>query len=412
MSDTVLTVKLEKMAYGGDSLGRLPDGRAVFIPFTLPGETVLARVVEEHRGHVRAEVVEILEASPERITPRCSHFGRCGGCQYQHLDYDQQVSAKADILKEQLIRIGRIPNPPVKAMVASPKPWNYRNHVQFHVTREGKLGFVGVDGHSLFPLQECHLMESGLDETWRTLQFEPGLELERVSLRLGMGGELMMILESALPPELEIETDMSVVHLLGEEAVVMAGDDHQAMEVNGRPFRVSAGAFFQVNSLMAGKMVSHLLERLNVSPQATMLDLYCGVGLFSAFFAGRVKQLVGVEASSPACNDFGVNLDEFDNVELYQAAVEEALPHLEPNPQVVLLDPPRAGLDRRVIDALHHMKPAQVAYVSCDPSTLARDASRLLAGGYRLVEVTPFDMFPQTQHIESISIFEAENTNE
>ena len=409
MTADVLTIKLEKMAYGGDSLGRLPDGRAVFIPFTLPGEKVLARAVEEHRGHVRAEVNEILEASPERIAPKCIHFGTCGGCQYQHLDYKNQLSIKADILGDQLSRIGKVENPPVQPTVGCPNPWNYRNHVQFHLTRNGTLGYVGVDGRSILALQECHLMESPLDSLWQSLKFEPGLGLERVSLRVGMGGELMMMLESPTPPELEIDTDISVVHLLGEEALVMAGDDHQVMEVNERPFRVSAGSFFQVNTPMAGKMVAHLLERLPVSEQTVMLDLYCGAGLFSAFFAGRVKQLVGMEASNPACEDFSANLDEFDNVELYQAAVEEALPHVEIRPEVVILDPPRAGLDRRVIDALIKMAPQQVAYVSCDPSTLARDASRLLAGGYQLVEVTPFDMFPQTQHIESISIFEMEN---
>ena len=161
---------------------------------------------------------------------------------------------------------------------------------------------------------------------------------------------------------------------------------------------------------MAGKMVTCLLENLHVSNNTTMLDLYCGVGLFSAFFAGRVKKLVGMEASPAACEDFSLNLDEFDNVELYQAAVEEALPHLDLQPEVVILDPPRAGLDRRVIDALLSMKPARIAYVSCDPATLARDANRLLAGGYQLVEITPFDMFPQTYHIESLSIFTNSNT--
>jgi 23S rRNA (uracil1939-C5)-methyltransferase len=382
MTADVLTIKLEKLVYGGDSLGRLPD------------------------GHVRAELIEILEASPERIAPKCTHFGTCGGCQYQHLAYDIQLTVKTAILKDQLMRIGKIAEPPVKPMIASPNPWKYRNHVQFHLTQDGKLGYVGVDGHSIVPLRECHLMETELDAIWRGLQFEPGLGLDRVSLRQGAGGEVMMILESPTPPELEIFAGISVVHLLGDDAVVMAGDDHLVMEVNEHLFRVSAGAFFQVNTSTAGQMVSYLLEHLPVSHQTTMLDLYCGVGLFSAFFARRVKQLVGIEASAPACEDFSSNLDEFDNVALYQAAVEETLPHLGIHPDAIILDPPRAGLDRRIIDTMVKMAPKQITYVSCDPSTLARDTSRLVAGGYRLVEVTPFDMFPQTQHIESISIFE------
>jgi 23S rRNA (uracil1939-C5)-methyltransferase len=408
MTADLLTIKLEKLAYGGDALGRLPDGRAAFVPFALPGETVRARVVEERRGHVRAEINEILEASPERIAPKCKHFIACGGCHYQHLPYESQLKAKTEILRDQMMRIGKIGDPPVRATVASAREWNYRNNIQFHLTRLGKLGYVGVDGRSILAVSECHLPEPELDALWPGLQFEPGLGLERVSLRLGAGGEIMLLLESPEPPELEIEAGISVVHLLGDEAVVMAGDDHLVMEVNDRPFRVSAGAFFQVNTTMAGKMVSHLLEHLPVTPQATTLDIYCGVGLFSAFFARRVKRVIGIEVSPAACEDFTANLDEFENVELYQAPAEDVLPHLELEPDLVILDPPRLGLDRRVLDTLCSMAPKKIAYVSCDPSTLARDASRLLAGGYRLVEVTPFDLFPQTYHIESISIFERE----
>ncbi len=406
MTVDLLTIKLEKLTYGGDALGRLPDGRAAFVPFALPGETVRARVVDEKRGHVRAEPVEVLEASPERIVPKCRHFGACGGCHYQHLPYEAQLKAKTEIVRDQLARIGKIENPPVQEMIASPVQWNYRNHIQFHLTKDGKLGYVGVDGQRVVPVSECHLPEPELDALWPGLQFEPGLGLERVSLRQGAEGDVMLMLESPEPPELEVEADISVVHLLGDEAVVMAGDDHVMMEVNERPFRVSAGAFFQVNTAIAGKMVTHLLERLPVTPQTTLLDIYCGVGLFSAFFAGRVGRLAGVEVSPAACEDFAANLDEFENVELYQAPAEDVLPHLDLRPDIVIVDPSRAGLEKRVLDAVQAQGPARIAYVSCDPSTLARDASRFIAGGYRLVEVTPFDLFPQTYHIESISIFE------
>ncbi len=188
--------------------------------------------------------------------------------------------------------------------------------------------------------------------------------------------------------------------------VVMAGDDHLVMAVNDRLFRVSAASFFQVNTELAGKMVAHLLEHIPVSPSTILLDVFCGVGLFSAFLAPFVGRLIGIEASPSACEDFSFNLDEFDNVELYEAPAEDVLPALDVKPEVVILDPPRAGLEKRAFDALLALKPAMIAYVSCDPSTLARDAARLIAGGYRLDQVTPFDLFPQTYHIESISIFE------
>jgi len=309
-----------------------------------------------------------------------------------------------------LQRIGRIENPPVRQMVPSPQGWNYRNHMQFHLTENGKLGFVraGMNPATILPVSECHLPEAPLDTLWPDLHFDPGLGLERVSLRAGTEGEAMLILESAEPPELEVEADLSVVHLLDGESVVMAGDDHLTITINGRPFRVSAGSFFQVNTSMAEKMVAHLLEQLPVTPASALLDMYCGVGLFSAFFAPQVGRLFGIEISPSACEDFSANLDEFDNVELYEGAAEDILPHLEVEAEAAIVDPPRAGLEKRVLDALLARGPAHLAYVSCDPSTLARDAARLIAGGYRLVDVTPFDLFPQTYHIESISVFEKE----
>jgi 23S rRNA (uracil1939-C5)-methyltransferase len=186
----------------------------------------------------------------------------------------------------------------------------------------------------------------------------------------------------------------------------MAGDDHLAIRVNDRLFYISAASFFQVNTRMAEKMVAHLQARLPVQPAVTMLDVYCGVGLFSAFFAPHLGRLIGIESSPSACEDFAVNLDEFDNVELYEALAEDMLPALDVKPGIVIVDPPRSGLEKRVLDALLAGNPARIAYVSCDPSTLARDAARLVAGGYQLIQVTPFDLFPQSYHIESISIFE------
>ncbi len=410
MESGLQPIILEKLVYGGDALGRLSDGRAVFIPFALPGETVRTRIVEEKRGLVRAELVEVLEPSPERIAPRCRHFGVCGGCHYQHLAYPAQLSAKAAILRDQLVRIGRIDEPPLQPIVPSPEAWNYRNHVQFHLSNAGKLGYIDAGGREVLAVSECHLPLGPLNELWPILEFDPGLGLERVSLRLGSGGEALLTLESnqADIPALELEADISVVHLSAGDAVVLAGEEALTIRVKERPFRVSAGSFFQVNTPMAEKMVEHLLACLPVSDETVLLDIYCGVGLFSAFFAPQVGRLIGIESSGAACEDFAANLDEFSNVELYEAPAEEALPALELAPEVVIVDPPRAGMEKRALEALLVLQPARIAYVSCDPSTLARDAARLLTGGYRLASVTPFDLFPQTYHIESISIFEKE----
>ena len=412
MTQPTFDILLEKLTYGGEAMGRLPDGRAVFVSFGLPGEQVRVRLTQDKQNFARGELVEMLTASPERIEPKCKHFGKCGGCHYQNLSYENQLLAKTEILRDQFQRIGKIENPPIKPIVPSALEWNYRNHVQFHLTAEGKLGFVNSKGNSVFPIEECHLPETGIDSFWRELQFESNKEVERVSLRAGHNEELMVVLESENfeTPELEIEADVSVVHLFDEHPVVIAGRDHFVVSVLEKDFRVSAASFFQVNTKMAEKMVEYLLARLPVSMSTTVLDVYCGVGLFSKFFASKCEQVIGIEASESACEDFVFNLDEFDNVELYEGAAEEILPGLAgrlDSSTFVIVDPPRAGLERHALDAILSIKPQIIAYVSCDPSTLARDAARLINGGYRLVEVTPFDLFPQTYHIESISIFES-----
>jgi 23S rRNA (uracil1939-C5)-methyltransferase len=422
MSDKTLEIKLEKLTYGGDAMGRLPDpvtgsdGRAVFVPFGLPGERVRVRLVEEKKNFARAELLEVLEPSPERIAPRCKHFGECGGCHYHHMPYEAQLRAKTEILRDQLQRIGKIENPPVRPVVPCPDPWYYRNHIQFHLSDDGRLGFVRAEtksGPAILEITECHLPEPPINSTWPQLEFEPGALIERVSLRTGADEDLMLILESEdlEAPEMELEAGISVVHLTEEDALVMAGEDYVFMQVLGRGFRISAGSFFQVNTVMAEKMVEHLLGRLPL-PAKTVLDVYCGAGLFSAFLAPKCKRLIGIESSPSACEDFAVNLDEFDHVELYEGAAEDILPalvaqivNLRNEQPIVLLDPPRAGLDKRALDGIRQLAPQLIAYVSCDPSTLARDAARLVSGGYRLLEVTPFDLFPQTYHIESISVF-------
>jgi len=413
-------VTLTTLTYGGEAMGRLEDGRAVFVPFGLPGERVSIRLTDEKKNFARGAIIEILEASPDRIHPKCKHFfsplsageglgvRACGGCHYQNLSYEKQLIAKTEILIDQLKRIGKIENPPVKSMVASPNPWNYRNHIQFSLNNAGKLGFQMPNSNRVVPITECHMPEPSINDFWSQLEFEPETNIERVSLRAGMDDNLLMVLESESPepPELDIEAGISIAHVYEEHTVVIAGNDHIVTRVLDRDFKVSAASFFQVNTAMAEKMVNHLITNLPITNSTTLLDVYCGVGLFSAFFASKCGRVIGIESSESACEDFTVNLDEFDNVELYEGFAEEIIPHLDAKPDIVLVDPPRAGLDKQVIDGILNLNPQMIAYISCDPSTLARDAARLISGGYKLKEVTPFDLFPQTYHIESISIFE------
>jgi 23S rRNA (uracil1939-C5)-methyltransferase len=267
---------------------------------------------------------------------------------------------------------------------------------------------VAVGGEALVAIEECFLPMDALNALWPQLDLEPLPELGRIGLRQGTDEQLLLVLESESDEafDLKIEASIAAVQIGPESTHILSDDFQLEMEVNQRRFRVSAPSFFQVNTAMAGKMVDHLLEHLNLSADMTVLDVYCGVGLFSAFIAPHVGQLVGVEASPTASEDFAINLDEFEHVSIYEASAEDALPSLEISPDVVLVDPPRAGLDAGVLDAIAGLDPATIVYVSCDPATLARDGKRLVEKGYRLERITPFDLFPQTYHIETVSFWE------
>ncbi len=402
-------VKIERLAYGGDALGRLPDGRVVFVPYAIPGELVRLRVVDDKPRHANAALVEVLEPSPERVTPRCTHFSTCGGCHYQHLKYPAQLKAKTDILREQLERIGGLRGIPDIEMHASPEPWYYRNTIQFHLTPEGKLGFQKARSNQPFAIRECHLPEEAINRIWPQIEAEPIPSLERVSLRVGMDQEMMLILESTDPQAMEFSIEdlaVSIVQIGGYGNIILAGSDYIVVEVLGRQFKVSADSFFQVNRTQAQAMVKHIIDHLPITSEITVVDAYCGVGLFSAFLAPKVKRLVGIEISASACEDFSTNLDEFERVELYEAPVEDVLGSVDFNADMIILDPPRAGLGAKSVEGVLTQGAAHLVCISCDPATLARDGRQLAAGGYTLSSLALFDMFPQTYHIESISLWD------
>jgi 23S rRNA (uracil1939-C5)-methyltransferase len=417
MINEIFEISISTLTFGGEGMGRLPGGQAVFVPFVLPGEKVRVRIMEEKRGFARAELLDVLEPAAERITPKCKYFFSasirqkkeewCGGCQYQHMPYETQLRAKEMILRDQLTRIGKIENPPVRPVVPSPDGWNYRNQLHFYLSDEGKLGLTSL-ANSILPISECHLPDANLNNLWPQLEFEPGASIDSITLRAGADGEMMLLLESETPkpPEIEIEADISVTHLCEDDAVVLAGEDCLIVNVLGRPFRVSAATFLRSNTGMTGKMIEHLLARLPLSPDTTVIDAYCGAGFFSAFIAPYVIRLIGIEPSPSACEDFAANLDEFNGIELYEAPVEDVLSGIDIHPEVILVDPPRTGLERQALDGIVALGPDVIAYVSCDPSTLARDATRLIAAGYKLTDITPFDISPQTSQIDSISLFE------
>jgi 23S rRNA (uracil1939-C5)-methyltransferase len=395
------------LAYPGQAFGRDEEGRMVFAPFGLPGERAILEVSERHKRWAHARIVEILEPSPNRISPRCQHYGQCGGCHYQHLPYEAQVKIKSDIIHSQLERLGGIQNPPLSPIIPSPSPWHTRNHVQFSLDANGRLGFHAPQSEDIVLIEECHLPNADLLHLWSRLEIGEASRLERVALRAGSNGELMVVFHGESDPDIELESDLpaSIIWLSQDNMFVLAGESHIFIDVLERPFRVSADSFFQVHTELAPQLVRQALSLLDPQPNETIFDLYSGVGLFSAFMADSSGRIIAVEESPWATEDFVNNLDPFDNVDLYEASIEVALPALSVRPQKVLVDPPRAGLGREVVEQLVAKSPDRLVYVSCDPATFARDAKMFIDAGYHLESVTPIDLFPQTYHIETISLF-------
>jgi 23S rRNA (uracil1939-C5)-methyltransferase len=398
-----MEITIEKIVHGGDAMGRAPDGRPVFIPFAAPGERIRVEMRESRKGFFRARLLEVLEPAPDRIAPRCRHFGECGGCQFQHLAYPSQVRAKESILREQLLRLGGILEAPIRPTIVSPNAWNYRNRVQG--TPAGKrLGFFRAGSQEVLPIDECHLPEPRLWELWNKLDWEPGPGLRQIGFRAGDDDEMIVFEgEAGQIPEVVVESDVSAAWLDSQgEAFYLAGGPLR-YEILGRAFTVSAGSFFQVNTAQIPAMVKTVMGMAEPAGNETALDIYCGTGLFSAFLAERAARVIGIEESASAAADFEINLDTYDTVELYAASAEAALEAITARVDVAVVDPPRSGLSAPAMRALLRAAPGRVVMVSCEMSTLARDARILTRAGYRLTDLAPIDMFPQTSHLETVS---------
>jgi len=401
---------LTDMAHGGDALGR-HEGKVIFVPYAMPGEEALVEIVEDKGRYARARLIEILSPSPHRVDPPCPHFGpgKCGGCQWQHIAYPAQLELKAAVVGDQLARLGRLPDVPVKRPLPSASPWHYRNHVQFSVGGDGRLGFVATDGRRVETVEVCHLLHPLLEELFAALDLElPGLA--RLSLRAGVNtGDQMVIFETHddLPPALESDLPVSCVLLLSDGTPVnLIGNNYLTEVVAGRRFRISATSFFQVNTAAAEELVRVVSECLAPAGDEVLLDAYCGVGTFALSLADKVSYVIGIEKDAGAVADARLNVTELTNVEFIEGSVEVSLPRLGRRIDLAVLDPPRQGCKPQALTSLIELAPRRIVYVSCDPATLARDARRLTDGGYQLVEVQPVDMFPQTYHIESVALWE------
>ncbi|OQY25934.1 MAG: hypothetical protein B6I34_01075 [Anaerolineaceae bacterium 4572_32.1] len=408
-----VSISLTAMAHGGSALGR-SEGKVVFVPDALPGEKVRAEIVEDKRSFARARLLEVEIPSPDRVSPACPFFGDCGGCQWQHAGYSAQLLFKTAVLRDQLTRLGKFSDPPVRDTIASPEPWHYRNHVQFALDRQGHLGFRAAGSRRIVPVDECLLMHPLLEELFYSLElgaddaFPP---LKSLSLRAGINTGDQMIIFEALEdkePALEVDFPLSCVLLHKDGPPInLIGYNHITERVGGRNFRVSAGSFFQVNTAQAETLVRLVREYLAPSGSETLLDAYSGVGVFALSLVDEMEHVIGIESAPSAVDDFLINTEEMevDNVTIMSGPVEKVLPDLDAPVDLAVLDPPRAGIDQDALTALVRLAPERVVYVSCDPATLARDGRRLADAGYELKIAQPVDMFPQTYHMEIVSLW-------
>jgi 23S rRNA (uracil1939-C5)-methyltransferase len=399
------------MAHGGAALGR-HHGQTIFVPHAIPGERVRAEIIESHAHWARARLLEVIETSSDRIAPPCPYFGPdlCGGCHFQHIRYEAQAELKRQVVIDQLARIGGLAGANVQEAIGAAEPWRYRNHIQFSLAEDGRAAFQRAGSHQLIPVESCLIIDPLLDDLWTALDMD-WPQLRQLTLRCGSAtGDLMAIFGLDHYEDFDIEVDFPVscvVRLADGESVVLMGSPYLVEQVAGRDYRVSAGSFFQVNTAGAEVLVDLVQGYLAPVGGETLVDLYCGVGLFGLSLAGRVGQVIGVEADRSAADDFRTNSQGLTNVQLIADAAEAALPRIEGplHKGLVVLDPPRAGAGAQVMTELVRLEPRRIAYVACDPATLARDARQLVEAGYRLAEVQPVDLFPQSYHVESVALF-------
>lgn len=398
----------------------------LFVPAGLPREEVTIAVEwpdatppKRHRRRwkprpPRARITDIHRASPERVAPPCPVFGECGGCQLQHMDYAAQLAWKRDTVGQLLTDIGRFDDPPLLEAVPCSPPWNYRNHMRFSVNRDGQPGLTARGTHRVLPLSYCPIAHEQINRALRVLSDLPNAR-PQVLIRCGAATGQVMIQPQPTP---------DVARQLEEAGLDLHGDTMEE-QLGGATFRIRPSSFFQTNTAQAEKMMSMVVRGLlegfeegmqeQQRPPATLVDAYCGVGTFSRILARYAGKIIAIEESPSAIRDAQWNLQGLDNVQILKGKVEEVLPTLAEDIDGLVIDPPRAGCQRVVLDTLLAHPVRRIVYVSCDPSTLARDLDILCHSTlsthstnstYRLRSVQPLDMFPQTAHIECVAVLE------
>jgi 23S rRNA (uracil1939-C5)-methyltransferase len=423
-----MKLTIEKSIYGGAGLAR-SEGKAVFVPFALPGETVDAQITIDRGGYAEAELIDVLETSPARVDPACRYFGECGGCHYQHASYAEQLTMKKQILQETLER-AHLSNLPEIATLSA-EPFHYRSRARFQIDRAtSKLCYKKRASHANLLVDACPISAPILEEAlklfnanasrWQLakhfneVEIFTNAEQSGLLLTLWAGSnagaanaalqKMWLVLEKDLPQCIGAAAFSSERGNQRSRMLASAGDSSLMYAVAGQNYRVSIGSFFQVNRFL----IDPLVELVTREAAGTLAwDLYAGVGLFARHLLSSFDHVVAVESAPSSVRDLRHNLsggshrivasNTFDFLRKEHASREE-------RPALVIVDPPRAGLGKEVTTLFGKLRPAHITYVSCDPATLSRDLKSLLDSGYSLKQLHMVDMFPQTFHLEGVAM--------
>ncbi|HZQ53278.1 MAG TPA: class I SAM-dependent RNA methyltransferase [Bryobacteraceae bacterium] len=387
-------LNVEKLVYGGDGLARL-EGQAVLVPFVLPSERVSASLTSANPGLLRGTPLQILQPAAQRIVPRCEYFGDCGGCQYQHAEYGFQLEQKQAILRETLRRLGGIDYDREIHVIAG-EPWFYRNRIQLHF-EERQSGFHRAGSRALCAVERCYISSPVLVDVIAKLQTAvkqpqwPGF-LRSLEFFTNESQIQVNVLDSARPVAARFfEWLRAILPNLAPGSIEYDTARHK--------FQISRGAFFQVNRFLIDALIDEVIGDRSGS-QA--VDLYAGVGLFTLPLATRFKSVHAVERGGPAFHDLEHNASRVaSHIAITRQSAEQFLSSLTEPPDLIIADPPRAGLGKNATRELLRIQPYTLTLVSCDPATLARDLRKLLSA-YRIARMTLIDLFPQTYHFETV----------
>ncbi|MFI9554364.1 class I SAM-dependent RNA methyltransferase [Nonomuraea endophytica] len=412
MEQATLELTVGPVAHGGWCVAR-HDGRVVFVRHALPGERVRARVTEETTRFLRADAVEILQASPDRVVPPCPYAGpgRCGGCDWQHVTLEAQRAMKADVVAEQLRRLAGIDRKVVVEEVPGARDGlGWRTRVQFAATPEGELGFRHHRSHDIEVVDACLIAHPEVEAVGAEAHNWKGAS--GVEVIASSSGERNVVIaprprRTVAVPDLEAPASILVNQGKGRsDARHGSGNLHE--RADDREFRVTGSGFWQVHPGAAETLLDAVLTYGQPEPGEWALDLYCGVGLFAAALAERVGDegaVFGLESEAAAVRDARSNLRDLPQARVERGRVEEALDRFQiERADLVVVDPPRSGLGREVVDRIASLEASRIVYVSCDPATLARDLAWLDERGYPLTDLRAFDAFPMTHHVECVAL--------